>query len=383
MLESVLVYGLLTTLMVFCGIIAAQREPVYLEGSGHYVVNKKFLKPEIVIIISVFSFVFGCRWGVGVDYFHYYNAYRFGTERDFEMLFRVISDGMTAMNLHYALFFGFWAFLQISLLLWAFKNYRFLLPYLLFYLIVGNYFMSMMNIIRHQIAALIFLCSIQFIVDKKPIHYYICIAIAFLFHKSSMILVVMYPILRYRDDWFRSIPLQLGLLAVAVYLNFRYDLVARYVEEPFVWFARNLGYDQYQLGILTNEALNDKGQFGANTGYGIFVELFKCTPIFLLSKNLKSYYNSSFFNMLYSMWVISILSGLVCGSSVVLNRPFVFFSDVKIAMIAFFTYYCFKKRDLTHTVLGIAMIMVYITMFLFILSNGAINTSAFTFFWQR
>ena len=126
MLESVFVYGLLTGIMVLCGVMASQREPAYVEGSGQFYPNRRFLRPEILLIIASFAFVFGCRWGVGVDFFHYYGAYRFGTDRDFELLFALISNGMSALDLHFAFFFAFWALLEITLLLWAFKNYRFI-----------------------------------------------------------------------------------------------------------------------------------------------------------------------------------------------------------------------------------------------------------------
>ena len=383
MLESVLVYGLLTTIMVVCGMIAASREPLYEESSGLYEKNDRFLQPEIIVIIAAFTFVFGCRYGVGVDYFHYLFDYQMGSERELEWMFRTISDFLSSHNMHFAVYFSVWAFLEITLLLYAFRNYRFIIPYLLLYLIIGNFYMSMMNVIRQQIAALIFLCSIQFIDEKKPLKYYLCIALAFLFHRSAVLMVVMYPILRIRDDWFRSVGIQLILLAIAVFLSFRFDLVTQLIERPFIWVSSTLGFERYQMAVLGNATLDDMNRFGANTGYGIFVSLFKCVPIILLSKPLKEYYNSSFFNMLYSMWFVRVFATYAFGDSITLNRPFIFFTDISIAMAAFFTYYCFKSKDTRKILLGIAMIIVYLVMFLFILSNGKLNTSEFTFFWQH
>jgi len=383
MLESVLVYGLLTLIMVVCGTIAASREPLYEGGSGIYVKNSFFLQPEIIVIIASFTFVFGCRYGVGVDYFHYLFAYEHDTGERYEFLFKAISDFLRNNSLHFAVFFSVWAFLQITLLSYAFRNYRFILPYLLLYLIIGNFFMSMMNIIRQQIAALIFLCSIQFIDEKKPLKYYLCILLAYFFHRSSVLMVVMYPILRFKDDWFRKVSVQLVLLAIAVFLSYRFDLVTRFIETPFVWISSTLGFERYQMSLLGNETLDDMNRFGANTGFGIFVSLFKCLPIILLSKQLKEYYLSSFFNMLYSMWFVRVLANFAFGSSITLNRPFIFFTDISIAMVAFFTYYCFKSKNTGKILLSIAMILVYLVMFLFILSNGKLNTSEFTFFWQH
>lgn len=363
--------------------IAASREPLYEGSSGLYVKNNRFLQPEIIVIIAAFTFIFGCRYGVGVDYFHYLYDYQIGSERELELMFRTISNFLSSHHMHFATYFSIWAFLQITLLLYAFRNYRFIVPYLLLYLIIGNYFMSMMNIIRQQIAALIFLCSIQFIDERKPLKYYLCVALAFLFHRSAVLMVVMYPILRFKDDWFRKISVQLILLAIAVFFSFRFDLVTRFIETPFVWISSTLGFERYQMSLLGNETLDDMNRFGANTGFGIFVSLFKCLPIILLSKQLKEYYLSSFFNMLYSMWFVRVLANFAFGSSITLNRPFIFFTDISIAMVAFFTYYCFKSKNTGKILLGIAMILVYLVMFLFILSNGKLNTSEFTFFWQH
>jgi hypothetical protein len=345
--------------------------------------NDRFVEPEIAVIIAAFTFVFGCRYGVGVDYFRYLFSYQYGMNERYEFLFRSVSNLMLAHNLHYSIYFSFWAFLQIVLLLYAFRNYRFIFPYLLLYLIIGNYFMSMMNVIRQQLAALIFLCSIQFIDEKKILNFIIGILLASMFHRSALLMVVMYPILRYKDDWFQSVGLQLVLLAVAVFFSFRFDLVTQYIGKPFAWFASSLGFERYRVALIGNETLDDMSRFGVNTGFGIYVSLFKCLPIILLSKSLKEYYHSSFFNMLYSMWFVRVFSNYAFGSSVILNRPFLYFSDISIAMISFFTYYCFKSRKSELLLLGIAMIVVYLLMFLFILSNGKLNTTAYTFFWQH
>ena len=384
MLESVLVYGLLTLVMVACGAIAASREPLYEGYSGIYVKNDRFLQPEFIVVIASFTFVFGCRYCVGVDYIHYLHIYQNVSDRETEWLFQTITDFLSGNNIHFAFYFSLWAFIQITLLLYVFKNYRFILPYVLLYLIIGNYFMSMMNIIRQQISALFFLYSIQFIDEKQPLKHYLCLVVAILFHRSAALLVVIYPILRFKTDWFRSIWLQVVLLAIAIFLSFRFDLVTKFIETPFVWFSSAFGFEErYRMGVLGNEALDDMNRFGVKTGYGIYVSLFKCLPIVLLSKPLKEYYNSSYFNMFYSLWFVRVFTSFAFGNSITLSRPFVYFMDFGIAIVAFFTYYCFKSKKIGLLMLGAAMIVVYLITFLFVLSNGELNTSAYTFFWQN
>ena len=83
------------------------------------------------------------------------------------------------------------------------------------------------------------------------------------------------------------------------------------------------------------------------------------------------------------MWVIRIVSDYIIGSSIILNRPFVYFDDIKIAMIAFFTYYCMKNKNVALNLLGMIMIGVHLIIFIYILYNGKLNTSAYTFFWEN
>lgn len=381
--ESLCVYGTLLMIMVLCCVRASKRVPGYVGYSGEYYQSNKFFYPEIVLCIISFAFVFGCRYGVGVDYFHYLYAYNYGTEREFEFLFQSVSDLMSNAGLHYALFFGFWAFLQIVILLYAFRKYRFLLPWIVFFLFTGNYFMSMMNIIRQQIACVIFLYALQFIDEKKLFKYLLCVAIACLFHRSSIILVVIYPLLRWKDDWFQRINVQLILFVAAVIISYLPGLVERWIERPFLFMSQNLGFENYRLGVLSIDSLNDMSRFGANTGFGIFVNFAKYLPVILYSVKLKQYYNSSFFNMVYSLWFISVLSGFMFGHSIILNRPFVFFSDFGIFIAAAFVYYCFKNKSGWNQPLAVAFIIVYLFMFVWIIAHGDLNTSTFTFFWQN
>ena len=383
MLESVLVYGLLTTIMVVCGTIAASREPLYEGSSGLYVKNNYFLQPEIFVIIAAFTFVFGCRYGVGVDYFHYLYAYENRADFRFEFLFKTISDILRNMGFGYPVFFSVWAFLQITLLYYAFKNYRFIFPYIALFLIFSSTMLSLMNIIRQQLAACVFLVSLQFIEKKQPLYYYLCVLVAYWFHRSALILIVIYPLFRFRSDWFSRIWIQIVLYLIAVYLHNRFDLVATYIEAPFRWFSETFGFERYGFSVLEIESLDDRGQFGRNTGMGIYVSLFKTIPIILLSKDLKSYYNSRFFNMIYTGWFISVLSGLAFGSSITLSRPFVFFMLFQPVLWSFFIYYCFRKQKPLLSIYAIGFLLLQIALFVNIISFGEINTSAYTFFWQH
>lgn len=387
MLQSVLVYCLLALLMIVCGFIAARRECLY-----YYQVDKLntslrtrplgFLHCEIWLPILFFAIIFGCRYNVGVDYPHYLEDYLYGFDREYEFLFRIISQGMASAGIHYAFYFTLWAFIQIFLLYYTFRNYRFLFPYLAFFLIFGSYYLSMMNIIRQQLAACIFLFSIQYIEKKQTLKYYLCVLLAFCFHKSAVLLIPIYPLFVWKKDWFANLKIQLLLYCIAFYLSFKYDLVVNLFSGAFNLFSSSVGYENYMEGILYNETLNDMTKFGNNTGLGIYVSVFLSLPIIIYSKKLKSFYNSNFFLIFYSLWFVRIMADFMVGDSIVLNRPFVYVYDVKIFILACFVYYCFATKKIFNYLLGWSFIILHILLFMNILSNGEVNTSKFLFFWQ-
>ena len=86
MVESFLVYSILTIFMVCCGIYTAQTASRYVGYSGVYKNQSFFSIPSVLLFLS-FAFVFGCRWDVGVDYPHYLYVYLHGGGERHELLF--------------------------------------------------------------------------------------------------------------------------------------------------------------------------------------------------------------------------------------------------------------------------------------------------------
>ena len=386
MFESIVVYGLLTIVMVLCGIVAAQREHLYYHrwtNCNNYNYKLSFLHWETIFPLIVFAFIFGCRYNVGVDYPAYLKMYIWGGDREMEPLFLWVTDSMSDLNIHYACYFGLWAFIQVFLLFYTLRHQRFLFPFMAFFLIFGSYYLSMMNIIRQQVAACIFLYSIQYIDNKKFVKYFLCIFFASLFHKSAWLVIILYPLFQWRKDWFPNIKIQIIFYLIALYLSFNYDFVINLISGIFSDFARLFGYDVYLIGILRNEQLDSMAQFGNNTGYGFYINVFISVIIILFSNRLKNYYKNNFFLMIYSMWFIRILADFVIGASIILNRPFVYFTNIKIIMLAYFIYYCVNSKRVIPQLLIVGFILIHVALFVNMLSNGEINTSMYRFFWEQ
>ena len=381
MFESLYVYGLLGLLMISFGYVEARNWQAVPQGQ-RIRKRRRFWEAANLIPILLFAIVFGSRYMVGVDYLHYLDFYLHGG-RDFEFGFQSLLDLMSGAGMHYAWFFGLWALIQVSLLYYAFRYERYLFPWFAFFLIFGSGYVSWMNIIRHQLAACIFLMSIECIEKKQPLKYYLWVLLAFLFHKSSILLIVVYPLIRWRKDWFVRRWVQFILLGIAVFLGRHYDWVIRFVEQPFLLFTSVAGFDNYALGILQN-SLDDRTKFGQNTGFGLYAKLLKAIPVIYYSTLMKRYYRSDRFKIFYSFWFVALLTSIALESSIVLYRPFVFVTNFNaIIMPAYFLNFCFKRRNKVRLVIAVLYLALTLLLFLNIVMHGEQNYTAFHFFWEN
>ena len=103
----------------------------------------------------------------------------------------------------------------------------------------------------------------------------------------------VYPLFRWRKDWFPSRFWQWAFYVVAILLSTQYDAVVRGIEGLFVSFVNVAGYGNYATGILYNETLNSANQFGNNTGFGFYISVFLSAPIIYLSNRLKDFYRGN------------------------------------------------------------------------------------------
>ena len=382
MLESLLIYSLLALCMTLCGIVAAQRSPRYVGKSGIYKDRGTFFTPEIIVLLLAFAFVFGCRWGVGRDFFRYMLSYSGDIPERWDFLFQNISGIIKSVGSHFSVFFGFWAFFDVFLLYYAVRKYKFIFPYLAFFLIFGSFYLQLMNAIRQEAAAAVFLISIYFVDKKKIVGFIICCVIAVMLHRLSMILFIAYPLLRLGRNWFNKIPVQLLLYAFAVFIHFNGDILIRWIEIPFEWLTGAMDYERYSYEILLDAEWDNRNRFGNNTGLGIIANMLKNIPIFLLSNQLKRFYKSSYFNLLYVVFFVSVLSSLLFSNSIILNRINYFLGYFQVIMASFYAYYCFNAKKRKLFVLGLLIMSIQIPLFINIISNSA-STAQYSFFWEN
>lgn len=373
MLLSLLVYLFVAFVMIYCGFVAAIRQRKNT--------NISFFQLEVLVPLLTYAIIFGCRYDVGVDYLDYLASYKSNFQiKEYEWLFSLIGKFFSNNGFHFSLFFGFIALIQIVFIFYAFRNQRFLYPWLSFVLIFGSYYLSFMNGMRQMMAVSIFVFSIQFIENKKNIKYFICVFVAALFHKSSWMYLLLYPIFQLRTDYFKRIFPQFLLLALGFILYYNSDFVLQSSEFLIQYYLDVLDIKGYPMRFI--EKLTAE-RFGRNLGIGIWLRLILLSIIIFYSNKLKEIFSSKHFVIIYNLFVVGFFVELVASDMLVLTRPFRAFMFLRMVVVSYLLYYLmFISNRLIDKFVFLYIIGQYVILFLNIISLEGSNKAQFHFFWQ-
>ena len=360
------------TTMILFGSLAAKRASLYPTQ------NISFIKWEVLFPLLCFAIIFGMRYGVGMDHLNYLKNYITGEGVDkYEWGFKWITVFFSENNFHYSVYFGVLAFLQVFFFFYAFKNERYLFPYLAFILFAGGYYLNWMNAIRQDLATCIFIYSIKFIDEKKFRKYLIWCAIAFLFHKSAAILIILYPFLRNGRDYIRSIPLQLIIFLVAIVIYYSHFQLENFISSQIQIFTSWFRYESYKMDDINNMVVE------VNTGIGFIILAIVDIVIILYSNKLKNFFNSKRFVIIYILYFFGTITRIIFARSVILERPFRYFSYFELIVASYFIYYLFTHLKSSFNKLIFFLIVgIYILLFSAMIYNCETNTAKFLFFWQ-
>ena len=278
----------------------------------------------IFVIFILFILLDGLRWETGTDWKVYRDFFLNNSKEKwmvFEPGYVLINKIIYSISGNYSVFLIFFAFLTYSLYFKSITDYAIypLITILFFYC----YFIGYMGMNRQHIALAICLFSFRYIVSKDFWKFFLCVALAALFHRTALIFLVTYFLNR-------SIPpysLLLGLIIVYL-LN---PVIASLIK-PFV--SAMPSQIAYRLnGYLESEAMNST--------FGIIMGTLKRALIFLplyLNKNwLKEKYPD--IELMLNIYFLSLLIYVLFNNSVqvFVSRGNLYFGTLfEIFLIPFF-----------------------------------------------
>ncbi len=337
--------------------------------------------------IIIFTLVFGFRYGVGIDYNNYMSIYEYTEDYSlsdileyerFEPGFSTLVYICHYINAPVYVFFSLIAFLQIYFIDKAFKDQKEVLPYAYMTLILtGVCMLTFMNIMRQIVAFCIFLFSIQYICNNKLLKYWICCLLALSFHKSAIILFPLYFIWIRKKGFFNKpiVLLVMILISICTVHITSWQTILHYFDN----FIAMLGYGDY---IDRAEAYVNSG----GRGIGLFdlFELLIFAMVVFLIPQMKEYFKSDFFNVLFDLFIIGICAKYVFKGSMLLDRMIVYFTTTQFIILAYTLCYLYNTKKEN----AFLMIKYVVTLFFIISSYGRFtyyceqNTGAYVSYFQ-
>lgn len=332
--------------------------------------KKKYL--SLFFICLIFGLIFGMRWDVGTDNLEYLYIYvnNLTDNYEIEFLFKIFNDICYDFHFHYSIYFGIFAFIQLFLVLYTLKNQSYIWPFIIIALFGGNFFWDWMNGMRQEMASCIMFLGANFIIKRKIGYFLLCLLIAFGFHKSALMLILLYPLFKSGQSYVPSVYIQLFLFIIAYVLVFlRLDIIANLL--PFIDTLQQLDalsdYNRYNSNVL--QMYSDKTKIGILFGIFFIVNLY----IIFNFKKLKNYFNSKRFNIYYNLYFWGTLCEILVSLNMVLARPFRYFRIYKMVIIALLMYYFYKKYGFRHSISLFILILLMLCGLILIAKQSPFN----------
>lgn len=298
----------------------------------------------------------------GTDTNNYESSYEFIKTLTSYKMFLLNMGRMETGYTHLTYFFshhGF-TFFQFQIVVSFFIYYsfwRFIVKYSpmisvsCFVISTGTLYASM-NVMRMELAIAILLFAIPYIQNKQWVRFLIVVFIAFLFHKSSMIFLIMYPlsVLKYN----RKITTLIILSSVAIafmgvtffqFLTSELEMYESYTEGNYFSEDRSL----VAVSIVFLETL-------------LTLLMFKWTgyfnkPQYVENEDNTSKYISFAYISRMAYWLVFALS-IIGFTNNIMNRISGYFNIMIMIMIPY-AIFCLKSKD-TQGILYLLMVTIFI-----------------------
>lgn len=360
LLQSIIVYSLFACLL-FANSNAVSVNQIRLASQS----NKWYSLPKgYWICIVIFVVISGLRYKVGVDYYSYLQDYLSVMNGTFEERQRGIEYGYLfctqlfgSLQIHPTIYFAFLAFLQIFFVIKSVKNERDVMPYMMIVIILGPFYLSWMNGIRQMIVACSFVWATQFIVTKDIKKYLLWLCVAYLWHKSSVILIIPYLFAYYTNIWDKKW-LNIFLLCVCLYLGNTPTWIN--ITENLGGFLNFIGYHSYSemMQEITNSASFQRFSIGPR----MVLMLISYFMVILYYPKVRQFYKHTPIDLFFKLFFIG-----VCGYYLFVNtnllflRPVQYFDIFALPMIAYTLAYLKRSSEVSFRLMILASLsFVYI-----------------------
>lgn len=318
-----------------------------------------------ILILFCLCIVSGLRYGVGTDFFTYYNFYNSFPDESINIFFSSNYEEITSFEKGFSLLV--WGIGQvinnpqfitfiISLItilpiLITIRKYSPSLPLGVFLYISTMSYYSSFNGVRQWVACSILFFSIKYIFEKSFLKYFIITIIATFIHNSAFIFIFIYFIVNYKA-WSKQVIL-LMILSIVVLYNFSsvLQLLSNFVS----------GEEAKYFLVLNNDR-------GINY-IRILVAAVPPAISFFFYKKIKIINNKENIDVLINFSLLNFIFRLLATKKNIISRFSLYFGIYNALLIPFFVMLFIKKDRHIITTIIIVLYLIHMILLLPVESN--------------
>lgn len=335
------------------------------------------LKP-IIAGIFIYAIIFGLRYGVGTDHLSYleeYLNYDNGNESEKELGFSFFTGLLANNGIPSWIYFAIISFFPLFLVYKSEENNKYVYPYLAFIFIFDCIWLTYSNGLRQVIALSIFIYSIKYISSNKVFAYYLLILIAFTFHSSAALLLIIYPLKKVLSrQWIQNVYIQIIIITVAAIIG-QMNIIKEYVELfdkilELTGYSVYSGEEYYRQMVVKDEI--------EKIGIGYVIMFMINILNIIICKQLNSDLKSDRYTIIYNLYFVGCIVFYVFNSSLIVNRINMYFYGFSFIISAYTLYYSTSYKQ------SISKLLYFLHLMLFVgyMYRMFDNDSAFYFIWQ-
>ncbi len=356
---SLIVYIGTALLLALLGWHVNQREQRLVMWGG---AELPFATWEVMMSLCIYIAVSSFRWLMSWDYNQYYSYYvsmqSLGdySRENYEPGFHLVTVAMGRAGLHYAFYFGLWAALHITLLYYALRHRKCLLPWVALFIFLGPYYIQWMSLLRQAVVECLFVLMVELIVRRKFWIYLLVSLLALSIHKMALLLIPLYlvPLIKVKSMR-RWVPFALLLLCVVLgmfpqWIKWGFDRIGQ--------LASLLGYGHYYRLFNTDVSYAFRSVIGPTrlfpllTGFIILWYYPAIKSMFARDKYLSAIYRF----MLVHLCYINVMG----NTTQYLSRPGDLMRGAFLIMVCYTMCYLWRERKWLPVIIIACMNFYYI-----------------------
>lgn len=348
--------------------------------------------PYIILIFIIYVTLCTVRYDVGVDYASYLRQYLLASKfsnvdclTTSEIGWNHFTWTLSHNHIHYTIYFGIIAFLQFFFVIKAFSHEKYLLPYLILAFFIQGYFIDFQNVLRQNIINAVFLYIVMRHRSIKFLHYTLIVVLCFFIHKSSVVLLLLFPLIKFNTKIVTKNKLCLTILIASCIIGYVSDLFTKISQSPiFLMLLSESDYSDYSDVNYLN--------FGTSKtiGLGFLLKfLVDCVLVYSsksifnsLSKNQKVLYSICF-----QLYFIGTCVHYLFPTSMIFGRPLLYLLIFNIPITSFFLYHVFNTKYKKWSFTKLIKIATIISLVLLFLVNHVVNPEGnkaeWDFYWNH